>query len=198
MGNFNLLAGSGDNFALLSGLSTTIKTPGFVSGLYRRYRPPTAAKVRSQPSGGRRGCCLPRVQPHSTGGEANIFKFYYHGPKDNRERFIIRRYRSGKFHCNYVMRNQSGGTGSEYGSGGGHGRYPRRSPARGTQFKWSLRSRGEGPSATPAIRFKLLIRAGCDYDGRKGCRGICGGTWFAKAAAPTGTTTLSITTNLLK
>ena len=40
-------------------------------------------------------------------GESEYFKFYYHGPKDNRERYYRVSFREIPTR-NYVMRNQSG------------------------------------------------------------------------------------------
>lgn len=98
-------------------------------------------------------------------GESEYFKFYYYGPKDNRERYYRVSFREIPTH-NYVMRNASG---SEISM----------APVvvmdtilvvrpRQVQFKWAFDRAAGTVSNTGNTWFKLLIKPGCDSTEEEG------------------------------
>lgn len=98
-------------------------------------------------------------------GASEYFKFYYHGPKDNRERYYRVSFREIPSH-NYVMRNASGaGVSME--------------PVivmdailvvrpREINFKWTYDRSTGTVSNTGNTWFKLLVKPGCDTTEEEG------------------------------
>ena len=124
---------------------------------------PGGKEVRSRPADGEL-LFAPR-QLTLQAGESEYFKFYYHGPKDNRERYYRVSFREIPTR-NYVMRNQSGTEVSM-------------DPVvvmdtilvvrpREVQFKWAYDRAAGTVSNTGNTWFKLLIKPGCDTTEEEG------------------------------
>lgn len=124
---------------------------------------PGGKEVRSRPADGEL-LFAPR-QLTLQAGESEYFKFYYHGPKDNRERYYRVSFREIPTR-NYVMRNKSGTEVSM-------------DPVvvmdtilvvrpREVQFKWAYDRAAGTVSNTGNTWFKLLIKPGCDTTEEEG------------------------------
>ena len=124
---------------------------------------PGGKEVRSRPADGEL-LFAPR-QLTLQAGESEYFKFYYHGPKDDRERYYRVSFREIPTR-NYVMRNQSGTEVSM-------------DPVvvmdtilvvrpREVRFKWAYDRAAGTVSNTGNTWFKLLIKPGCDTTEEEG------------------------------
>ncbi|TLV04802.1 hypothetical protein FE839_23730 [Klebsiella indica] len=124
---------------------------------------PGGKEVRSRPADGEL-LFAPR-QLTLQAGESEYFKFYYHGPKDNRERYYRVSFREIPTR-NYVMRTDSGMQISM-------------DPVvvmetilvvrpRQVQFKWAYDRAAGTVSNTGNTWFKLLIKPGCDTTEEEG------------------------------
>ncbi|MBA7845599.1 fimbria/pilus periplasmic chaperone [Klebsiella sp. RHBSTW-00484] len=124
---------------------------------------PGGKEVRSRPADGEL-LFAPR-QLTLQAGESEYFKFYYHGPKDNRERYYRVSFREIPSR-NYVMRNPGGTEVSM-------------EPVvvidtilvvrpRQVQFKWFFDRAAGTVSNTGNTWFKLLIKPGCDTTEEEG------------------------------
>ncbi|STU87972.1 CFA/I fimbrial chaperone [Klebsiella variicola] len=156
---------------------------------------PGGSEVRSRPVDGEL-LFAPR-QLVLQAGESEYFKFYYHGPRDNRERYYRVSFREIPTR-NLTRRSPTGGEVSM-------------EPVvvmdtilvvrpREVQFKWSFDKVAGTVSNTGNTWFKLLIKPDAIRPKRRGTRGICVlATWFAsRHCASRGTTIWFITTNLLR
>jgi hypothetical protein len=177
-----------------NGWSITIKARGCTGS----PSAPSTARAAAKCAPGRwmANCCSPPPAGAAGRGE-RYFKFYYHGPRDNRERYYRVSFREIPTR-NLTRRSPTGGEVSM-------------EPVvvmdtilvvrpREVQFKWSFDKAAGTVSNTGNTWFKLLIKPGCDSTEEEGTRGICvPGTWFAsRRCASRGTTIWSITTNLLR
>ncbi len=142
---------------------------------------PGGSEVRSRPVDGEllfapaSWCCRQ---------ESEYFKFYYHGPRDNRERYYRVSFREIPTR-NLTRRSPTGGEVSM-------------EPVvvmdtilvvrpREVQFKWSFDKVAGTVSNTGNTWFKLLIKPGCDSTEEEGTRGICvRGRGSPAGAAPAG------------
>ena len=124
---------------------------------------PGEKEVRTRPADGEL-LFAPR-QLTLQAGESEYFKFYYHGPKDNRERYYRVSFREIPTRS-YVMRNKSGTEVSM-------------DPVvvmdtilvvrpRQVQFKWAFDRAAGTVSNTGNTWFKLLIKPGCDTTEEEG------------------------------
>ncbi|HFR8653485.1 TPA: fimbria/pilus periplasmic chaperone [Escherichia coli] len=124
---------------------------------------PGGKEVRSRPTDGEL-LFAPR-QLTLQAGESEYFKFYYHGPKDNRERYYRVSFREIPTR-NYVMRTDNGTQISM-------------DPVvvmetilvvrpRQVQFKWAYDRAAGTVSNTGNTWFKLLIKPGCDTTEEEG------------------------------
>lgn len=124
---------------------------------------PSGKEVRSRPADGELLFAPRQLTLHS--GESEYFKFYYHGPKDNRERYYRVSFREISTR-NYVIRNKSGTAVSM-------------DPVvvmdtilvvrpRQVQFKWDFDRAAGTVSNTGNTWFKLLIKPGCDSTEEEG------------------------------
>ncbi|QGN36790.1 fimbria/pilus periplasmic chaperone [Klebsiella oxytoca] len=124
---------------------------------------PGEKEVRTRPADGEL-LFAPR-QLTLQAGESEYFKFYYHGPKDNRERYYRVSFREIPTRS-YVMRNKSGTEVSM-------------DPVvvmdtilvvrpRQVQFKWAFDRAAGTVSNTGNTWFKLLIKPGCDSTEEEG------------------------------
>ncbi|SQC16935.1 CFA/I fimbrial chaperone [Klebsiella pneumoniae] len=110
-------------------------------------------------------CCSPPRQLVLQAGESEYFKFYYHGPRDNRERYYRVSFREIPTR-NLTRRSPTGGEVSM-------------EPVvvmdtilvvrpREVQFKWSFDKVAGTVSNTGNTWFKLLIKPGCDSTEEEG------------------------------
>ena len=124
---------------------------------------PGGSEVRSRPVDGEL-LFAPR-QLALQAGESEYFKFYYHGPRDNRERYYRVSFREIPTH-NLTRRSPTGGEVSM-------------EPVvvmdtilvvrpREVQFKWSFDKVAGTVSNTGNTWFKLLIKPGCDSTEEEG------------------------------
>ncbi|HDH2321443.1 fimbrial biogenesis chaperone [Klebsiella quasipneumoniae] len=124
---------------------------------------PGGSEVRSRPVDGEL-LFAPR-QLALQAGESEYFKFYYHGPRDNRERYYRVSFREIPTH-NLTRRSPTGGEVSM-------------EPVvvmdtilvvrpREVQFKWSFDKAAGTVSNTGNTWFKLLIKPGCDSTEEEG------------------------------
>lgn len=124
---------------------------------------PGGSEVRSRPVDGEL-LFAPR-QLALQAGESEYFKFYYHGPRDNRERYYRVSFREIPTH-NLTRRSPTGGEVSM-------------EPVvvmdtimvvrpRQVQFKWSFDKAAGTVSNTGNTWFKLLIKPGCDSTEEEG------------------------------
>ncbi|MCT7322991.1 fimbria/pilus periplasmic chaperone [Klebsiella quasipneumoniae] len=124
---------------------------------------PGGSEVRSRPVDGEL-LFAPR-QLALQAGESEYFKFYYHGPRDNRERYYRVSFREIPTR-NLTRRSPTGGEVSM-------------EPVvvmdtilvvrpREVQFKWSFDKAAGTVSNTGNIWFKLLIKPGCDSTEEEG------------------------------
>ncbi|VUT11719.1 fimbria/pilus periplasmic chaperone [Klebsiella spallanzanii] len=124
---------------------------------------PGGKEVRSRPADGEL-LFAPR-QLTLQAGESEYFKFYYHGPKDNRERYYRVSFREIPTR-NHIMRNASGAAISM-------------DPVvvmdtilvvrpRQVNFKWAYDRAAGTVSNTGNTWFKLLIKPGCDTTEEEG------------------------------
>ena len=124
---------------------------------------PGGSEVRSRPVDGEL-LFAPR-QLVLQAGESEYFKFYYHGPRDNRERYYRVSFREIPTR-NLTRRSPTGGEGSMEPVGGMDTILVVR--PREVQFKWSFDKVAGTVSNTGNTWFKLLIKPGCDSTEEEG------------------------------
>lgn len=162
VGNLTFSLAAEDNFA-----SKRVINNNKSARLYRVFivaiDRPGGKEVRSRPADGEL-LFAPR-QLTLQAGESEYFKFYYHGPKDDRERYYRVSFREIPTR-NYVMRNKSGTEVSM-------------DPVvvmdtilvvrpREVRFKWAYDRAAGTVSNTGNTWFKLLIKPGCDTTEEEG------------------------------
>jgi hypothetical protein len=162
VGNLTFSLAAEDNFAFKRVMNNNKSARLYQVSIVAIDRP-GGKEVRSRPTDGEL-LFAPR-QLTLLAGESEYFKFYYHGPKDDRERYYRVSFREIPTH-NYVMRNKSGTEVSM-------------DPVvvmdtilvvrpREVRFKWAYDRAAGIVSNTGNTWFKLLIKPGCDTTEEEG------------------------------